>query len=316
MGAGLSAQPSSCDDLSSANDFCSQCDMTPTPSGVVMLSNLNNGNGYCVNSGGGRVCNFYPTSPTIYCIVGTVNGNVTVNIGGNAKICFRSGTIFNGNATINVQTGGEVIVSNGASAGGSSTLNINGGFLVNCSPNFNPSVVNLYNGAFTCPCNALPVEIVSLKLLQRKHAFAALEWEVAEQNGVSHYSIKKWDFNTWVHVADETAKSQAKYYKEVPVSYDYTLLGLFSYDFDGTEKFLASLEVLHYKDDYIHVYPIPASSKLNGLNVSGEYCIVDILGNVQLKGAWDKQNEIDISGLSSGLYFLHTNHQVLKFIKI
>lgn len=62
----------------------------------------------------------------------------------------------------------------------------------------------------------------------------------------------------------------------------------------------------------VHIYPNPVESKLSIVNGSGEWILKDITGIALLKGVG---SNADLSSLSSGLYFLEVDGQIIKVVK-
>jgi hypothetical protein len=73
--------------------------------------------------------------------------------------------------------------------------------------------------------------------------------------------------------------------------------------------------IANVKEDAIGVYPVPATDVLNikGLNVPAKVKIMDVVGNT-VNTQWVKTT-VDISSLSSGIYFITVNNRTVKFIK-
>jgi len=71
------------------------------------------------------------------------------------------------------------------------------------------------------------------------------------------------------------------------------------------------------KEDFLNVYPNPASQFLNVQNEKGDHIMIkNILGNV-VKEQERNESIIDISKLSPGIYFIKDEFGfTLKFIKI
>lgn len=75
-----------------------------------------------------------------------------------------------------------------------------------------------------------------------------------------------------------------------------------------------SLNTIHTPSE-LHFYPNPASDKLY-LTTLGSYSVISLSGVVLLKGMVEAGDAIDVSHLSSGMYWIQVvDSKPLKFIK-
>ena len=63
----------------------------------------------------------------------------------------------------------------------------------------------------------------------------------------------------------------------------------------------------------LSIYPNPSSNFINIKNIEGEYSIINMIGNTISKGSLNN-NQIDISTLSDGVYFISFNNEKNKFL--
>lgn len=72
-----------------------------------------------------------------------------------------------------------------------------------------------------------------------------------------------------------------------------------------------------FEVEQISIYPNPSRDEINisGLNEIAPYSIYNVLGAEVLRGSLGIDDSIGITGFERGLYFLHINDTVLKFMK-
>jgi hypothetical protein len=73
--------------------------------------------------------------------------------------------------------------------------------------------------------------------------------------------------------------------------------------------------IANVKEDIFGVYPVPATDILNikGLNAPAKVKIMNVTGNT-VNTQWVKTT-LDVSSLSSGIYFIAVDNRTVKFIK-
>ncbi len=73
------------------------------------------------------------------------------------------------------------------------------------------------------------------------------------------------------------------------------------------------------KSKRIQIYPNPVSKTLHidGINIAGlNYKIIDVTGKVLTSGSLGKISEIDVSNLTTGVYFIAINDKNYRFVKM
>jgi len=74
-------------------------------------------------------------------------------------------------------------------------------------------------------------------------------------------------------------------------------------------------DILQYKEKRLSVHPNPAFDFIHVSGYYGKARIYNIFGQTYWEGIISENGKIDISSLTSGLYFLQTNNKVGKFLK-
>jgi hypothetical protein len=281
---------------------------------------------------------------------GNVN-SLTVNAGGTfittADLTFKNGS------TVTVAAGGKITVGgNFANNNNSTSITINGGLSVSGNANFgNGSTVTgsgsvsvggsssgggtVYGGSPGCSNCTLAITLSSFTAAYNNNA-VSLTWISATETNNKYYTIERSDDGvnyslvanvngagnstspTDYSTTDESPNSGLNYYR------------LSQTDFDGNKTILGILPVaVNISVDGLKVFPNPANNNCvvsfnDKKEESFQLSVYDYMGREMLKRTLQtaigiNSTELDISGLSPGLYFvaLPANGHVLntKFIK-
>lgn len=174
----------------------------------------------------------------------------------------------------------------------------------------------------------LPVELVSFKGRAIEEG-NLLTWQTASEENNEGFEIEKssngldWEYLDFIagqgttstinnyDFLDEKIKSGVSYYRLKQV------------DWDGEIEYSEVVAITRRKVvDDLSVYPNPASNVLNLEGISqGQYSIVNTLGQVLKEGELQNEQQIDISALKLGRYFLYLipesgDSQLVEFIKM
>lgn len=274
-------------------DFCNSCTQT-----IVNLTPNNS------------TWNF--NDPTaIVCITGTINSNVTINING-SKVCFKSTSKFIGNATINVLNNSDVIVESGAQANPSADLTINGGQLVNCSGDFNPTLHGTTN---MCPCTTLPVQLMDFKVNNRTNNSVDVHWTIADEYSNSHFEIETFINNQWSLIKQINSEFPNPNYKvTLDIGENHRLFKFSSVDFDGSKYLLKTFEVNDFDDISHHFIFNSTTNMLTIQDIQEDFYIINSLGITVFSGSSDLK-ELDISAWNNGVYIIILGNRYFKFAK-
>jgi 1,4-alpha-glucan branching enzyme len=174
---------------------------------------------------------------------------------------------------------------------------------------------------FTNANLALPVELMTFEgKLQNNDAL--LTWTTASEKNNSRFEIERSvDGNDFVKVGVVKGKGNAttlsKYdFTDKNLSKGTLYYRLRQVDLDGKSELSNVISLSVNKNTKIKIYPNPTSEKLSILteNTEGPLSVIDQLGRAVLSFN-NVPNEINISALPSGIYFLRIDNERIRFVK-
>lgn len=167
----------------------------------------------------------------------------------------------------------------------------------------------------------VPIELLNFQATPLSNT-AQLTWQTASERNASHFDVERSQngkqFEKIGQVKANGNSAVLRNYEFIhkqpfPVSY-YRLRQI---DYDGTSTLSNIISVELLKVSKIKIFPNPANSKLTIFSdLDQKYTIIDILDREILRGViLNQQVEIDISELQTGVYFVRTNTESVKFLK-
>jgi 1,4-alpha-glucan branching enzyme len=175
---------------------------------------------------------------------------------------------------------------------------------------------------FTNANLALPVELTTFEVKLIQHNTAFLTWATASEKDNNRFEIERsLDGKDFGKVGEVKGKGNA-----VTLSkYDFTdrdltngthYYRLRQVDLDGKNALSQIVSVSVNKSSKIKIYPNPTSERLSILteNTEGPLSVIDQLGRAVLNFN-NVPNEINISALPSGIYFLRIDNERIRFVK-
>ena len=171
------------------------------------------------------------------------------------------------------------------------------------------SIFGIYTLASTTSNNPLPVELVNFEV-KNKNGVAYLVWETASEKNNDFFTIERsfngidWEIVT--NINGQGSTNNLSYYETVDRN-PYTGLSYYKLsqtDFDGTIEVFPPISFNNDNNTDITVYPNPAKNEVNitGINDSYTIEIYDFKGSLVFKNK--SLQKINISTLSSGVYFI------------
>lgn len=177
--------------------------------------------------------------------------------------------------------------------------------------------------------DGLPISLLGFDIALHPNKLAAvIDWETAAEINNDHFTIERsYDGQNW----EELTKVMGNGNSSNQISYrfidDNPIIGRSYYrlvqtDYDGTiHTFAPKFFMIDNVVSTIKLYPNPAEDIItvegntNELSVLRMYNIlgVDVTANVVLTSNSNNKMQLDISNLASGVYFVKTDLQTLKF---
>ncbi len=167
----------------------------------------------------------------------------------------------------------------------------------------------------------LPVELLSFDLLSKGNV-AKLTWKTAMEINNAGWYIQRssngftWENVIWVEGNINTNNVTNYKYDDILEKQGLTFYRLEQVDLDGGKSY-TEVKKVDYTIDNVSVYPNPTTDQLyvNGTEGNIAYKLFSGYG-VQLSDGIKLENEpIDVSNLSSGIYFIEVNNKPYRFVK-
>lgn len=169
------------------------------------------------------------------------------------------------------------------------------------------------------PVAVLPIQLTTFtgKAVDKTNV---LSWETATETNNKGFDIERstdgsrFEKIGFVAGNGTTSKTQSYTFEDnTPLSISYYRLK--QWDNDGRFELSKVIQITQKSSTKLNVYPNPVSNILTvETDVKGEYQIVNLVGQTVLRGQTNAQN-IDVSGLPQGTYFLQVGKEQMKFIK-
>jgi hypothetical protein len=170
--------------------------------------------------------------------------------------------------------------------------------------------------------NPLPVKLLSFTARMKSEQEALLEWKTAFEVNAARFIIERsTDLQTW----EPQGTVAARGFSSSTVSYQYTnnitgLSGTVYYrlvevttDGKRMSSDVVSVYVKLIPKATIVLYPNPANEQIQVSGLNGSATMYDITGKPM--GEIKRDGSYNIAHLPSGIYFLRTSTQVVKFVK-
>lgn len=170
--------------------------------------------------------------------------------------------------------------------------------------------------------NPLPVKLLSFTARMKSEQEALLEWKTAFEVNAARFIIERsTDLQTW----EPQGTVAARGFSSSTVSYQYTnnitgLSGTVYYrlvevttDGKRMSSDVVSVYVKLIPKATIVLYPNPANEQIQVSGLNGTATMYDITGKPM--GEIKRDGSYNIAHLPSGIYFLRTSTQVVKFVK-
>jgi hypothetical protein len=167
---------------------------------------------------------------------------------------------------------------------------------------------------------ALPVELMQFTATKSGKT-ALLAWQTATEQDNEGFSIERLSTatNQWAEIgftpgAGTSTAMQAYAFTDLAPQGGENLYRLRQVDFSGDSTYSAIVSVRFDEQGALVIYPNPVGARLRVLNAEeGEYQIFNTVGQALLWG--DLSNDIDVSQLLGGTYFLKIGTQTERFFK-
>jgi hypothetical protein len=167
---------------------------------------------------------------------------------------------------------------------------------------------------------ALPVELMQFTATKSGKT-ALLAWQTATEQDNEGFSIERLSTatNQWAEIgftpgAGTSTAMQAYAFTDLAPQGGENLYRLRQVDFSGDSTYSAIVSVRFDEQGALVIYPNPVGARLRVLNAEeGEYQIFNTVGQALLWG--DLSNDIDVSQLPGGTYFLKIGTQTERFFK-
>ncbi|MCO6499850.1 MAG: T9SS type A sorting domain-containing protein [Vicingus serpentipes] len=188
-----------------------------------------------------------------------------------------------------------------------------------------------FGGSVTyCTCDALtlPIELLSFSAYERDNK-VQLEWNTITEINNNYFTIyKSKDAINWEEVVKVTGagnSSQIRHYTSVDQKpyFGTSYYRLKQTDFDGRFEYFPIVTINIANKEIVTVYPNPAKNSItimgNSLElkdiVLANYLGQDLTHSIQISKENNNRKQIDVSSLSSGIYFLKTKTTINKIFK-
>ena len=226
---------------------------------------------------------------------------------------------------------------NGASGGQSSTVNSKS---ITASGTENPvstasgsqnrfviAAVRIIPNGATCS-SALPIELTHF-VASFADEGVKLEWRTAGERNNDFFTVER-SLNgiDWVEITqikgagNSAAPKNYSAYDNSPIA-DVMYYRLKQTDYDGTISYswISNVDPDNFEQNTFKIYPNPATSELNLIGNPFELKVTNILGQEVTRDVIISRNQknrllLNISGLQSGTYFIHSNSSYIRFIKM
>jgi chitinase len=170
----------------------------------------------------------------------------------------------------------------------------------------------------------VPIELLSFSA-KRKDKNNLLAWQTASEIKVSHFDIERsFDGLVFEKIGSTKANNAPSVYEHLDVNlYRNNQSALYyrlkTNDLDGKFSFSTIVSILpvYTEGSSVKVFPNPANAVLFIDNAEGKSVdIVNVLGQVVASfSIQNNHSELDIHALNSGIYFVKTNGEMLRFVK-
>jgi hypothetical protein len=246
-----------------------------------------------------------------------------------------NGTVYNA-ATGTIS---QSIIDNSARGNGSSLINVNFTAKVNSirivyrsNPTIpigsNPSAQFTHVGQIvatpTTPCVILPIELMSFNGVD-KAGKNELSWSTASETNSNYYEIERMEgvdfikIGTVKSIGNSDTRSNYQFIDEYPLE-GTNYYRLKQIDYDGQFEYfdVIAVENESITKNQISILTNPVKEELfisMPFESENNYIIFNTIGQVVQKGVMVSGNSISVNALSNGLYFIHIENQILKFLK-
>ena len=169
------------------------------------------------------------------------------------------------------------------------------------------------------PVAVLPIQLTTFtgKAVDKTNV---LSWETATETNNKGFDIERstdgsrFEKIGFVAGNGTTSKTQSYTFEDnTPLSISYYRLK--QWDNDGRFELSKVIQITQKTTTKLNIYPNPVSNILTmETNFKGDYQVINLVGQTVLRGQINAQN-IDVSGLPQGTYFLQVGKEQMKFIK-
>jgi hypothetical protein len=178
------------------------------------------------------------------------------------------------------------------------------------------------NPISTCPLFSLPVHLHYFKG-QDKGNYNLLTWATATETNNDRFEIERSsDANSFEKIGEVkgagTSYSVSHYeFKDVTPLIAINYYRLKQIDTDGKYKYSTTIVLENERSKTLSIFPNPVTDKIY-LNSSenGAYRISNMQGQILQAGDLKSGQPILLRNLPQGIYYLHFNYQIAKFIKL
>lgn len=170
--------------------------------------------------------------------------------------------------------------------------------------------------------NPLPVNLLNFSVKKAQNAFNQLSWQVSNENKFAGYEIQKSENGSSFEKIGFVNASNSEFYTYL--DQNISTINIFYYrlkmiDLDSKFSFSKIISIKNEIETDISIFPNPVNSTLSIENANQEYFeIISLRGTTfkvkSLKNC-KNQNQLDLSSLVPGYYFLKVGNTFKKFVK-
>jgi Secretion system C-terminal sorting domain len=167
---------------------------------------------------------------------------------------------------------------------------------------------------------ALPLTLLDFTAKADNKA-AFLTWKTANERNVSHFEIERSaDSKQWTKMSEKKAGFTEGYAFTDENAFEQSFAPFYRLkivDYDGRTAYSPIRQVAKGKADDLKIYPNPVLHILTVQNATATSVdILNSVGQVVLKATLDKNGDINVATLPSGIYYLRMGKEQKKFVKL
>jgi hypothetical protein len=168
--------------------------------------------------------------------------------------------------------------------------------------------------------STLPLEWLSLSATAEGDKLVRLDWQTVNEEGTSHFIIERQNSRAWQQIgrlaAENTVRVNTYTINDENPTAGENIYRIRQLDLTGEESVSPLALAMIYTGDF-SVYPNPASGRVSVQHPSGEaalFSLETLDGKIVRQAAKAVGGEIDLTGVTTGIYLLRSGEEVRKLV--